>query len=390
MDEAHRRMQVMRDRYFGKAPLAPVSWGFSGVVLSPDGRLSVDVDEFDEHHRRRRYTLWSEVDGTIHEMPARVDTEEQLVPSPDPRISEGSPEPGLPVLSELASRHLGRLAADAWLDLLSPAIRLVHAQPGDPVVAQLGGLPALPINSWPVWQGHGPLSHVLSIDCASLTRLLPAWNLPDSGRLAFFYFDGHYDNYQGTGTVGVWDPATQDGAQVLWLHPEESTPAHLTHVPSPSPPGLTAFPAVALTAIPTLTWPTYEHPELRRIWAANGLAEPRPGVPSPPVEALYEALHERWYVTPQHQVGGHPQPEQGPVELELAELALRSAGATSIDYSEPAVDEHAHGWQLLAQVDTDDDAKMMWGDMGKLYFMIHPEDLEGRRFGQMRFTWQCG
>ena len=116
MDEAHRRMQVMRDRYFGKAPLAPMSWGFSGVVLSPDGRLSVDVDEFDEHHRRRRYTLWSEVDGTIHEMRAPVDTEEQLVLSPDPRISEGSPEPGLPVLSELASRHLGRLAADAWLD----------------------------------------------------------------------------------------------------------------------------------------------------------------------------------------------------------------------------------------------------------------------------------
>jgi uncharacterized protein YwqG len=78
------------------------------------------------------------------------------------------------------------------------------------------------------------------------------------------------------------------------------------------------------------------------------------------------------------------------VELELAELALRSAGATSIDYSDPAVAEHARGWQLLAQVDSDDNAKMRWGDLGKLYFMIRPGDVEGRRFGQARLIWQCG
>jgi hypothetical protein len=63
-------------------------------------------------------------------------------------------------------------------------------------------------DSWPVWEGHGPLSHVVSIDCASVIRLLPSLDLPDSGRLAFFYFDGHHDDYKST--VGVWDPATQD------------------------------------------------------------------------------------------------------------------------------------------------------------------------------------
>jgi hypothetical protein len=388
VDEAHRRMQAMRDQCFRTAPLASMSWSASGPVLSPDGRLSMTVEEFDEHHRRRGYTLWSEVDGTIRELPAAEEEGAQPPPTPDPRIRAGTPEPGFDEVAALANRYLDPAVAQAWLAFLAPAVRLVHAQAGDPVVAQLGGLSTLPINSWPVWEGHGPLSHVVSIDCASLIRLLPSLDLPDSGRLAFFYFDGHYDDYKST--VGVWDPATQDGARVLWLHPEESTPARLAHVPMPAPPGLTVFPAVALTAVPTLIWPTWEHPELLRIWEANGLPEPRPGVAAPAVEALYDALHDQWYVTPDHQVGGHPFPEQGAVELEIAGLSLRKAGATSIDYSDPAIYEDARGWQLLVQVDTDDDADMMWGDVGKLYFMIRPEDLQARRFDQVSFTWQCG
>jgi uncharacterized protein YwqG len=389
-DECWRRMQAMRDRIRRTAPLVPVWWRSSGAVLSPDGRLSVDVEEFDEHYRRRLYCLWSEVDGTIHEMPALADGEEQVVFSADPRLCEGSPEPGLHELSELARRHLGRAAADAWLSLLSPAVRLVHAQPGDPVVAQLGGLPTLPINSWPVWQGCGPLSHVLSIDSASLALLLPSWNLPRTGRLAFFYFDGHYPGYQGSG-VGSWDPSTQDGAQIVWLHPEESTPAHLTDVATPAPPGLTAFPAVALTAAPALTWPTWEHPQLQRIWEAHGLAGPEPGMIRPPVEALYQALDDGWNAAPNHQVGGHPQPVQGPVEteVELTERARRDAGATPARYPGPAAGEHTRGWHLLAQIDSDDEANMMWGDVGKLYFMIRPGDLQSRRFDQARFAWQC-
>src|SRR5262249_29738319 len=69
----------------------------------------------------------------------------------------------------------------------------------------------------------------------------------------------------------------------------------------------------------------------------------------------------------------------GSVQLEVEEIerALRGAG------------DHADGWRLLAQVDSDDAAKMMWGDLGKLYFMIRPGDLQARQFGQARFTLQC-
>lgn len=339
-DECWRRVQAVQDRVLQDAPLVSVSWRSGGIVLHPDGRLSVDVEESDGHHRQRRYTLWSELDGTIRAMPAPADAAEPVAFSPDPRLVAGSLEPDKGPLSRLARRHLGQAAAEGWLRLLRPAVRLVRAEPGDPVVAQLGGLPALPVNSWPVWPGNGPLGHVLTFDCASLAALMPGWDMPDSGRLAFFYFDG-LSYFHGGNDVGSWDPATQEGARVLWLHPEDSTPADLTDVATPAPPGLTPLPAVALTAVPVLTWLDAYDPRLRRIWDIAGLAPPPSGWALPPaVESFYEALHGRRDARPGHQVGGHPDPVQpgGSVQLEAEQIehALRGAG------------DHADGWRLLA------------------------------------------
>jgi hypothetical protein len=135
-DECWRRMQAVQDRVLRDAPLVPVSWRSEGIVLHPDGRLTVNVEEFDFHHRQRRYCLWSELDGTIREMPAPAEALKQVAFSPDPRLVAGSPQPGKGQLSRLAGQHLGQAAAEAWLRLLSPAVRLIRAEPGDPVAAR--------------------------------------------------------------------------------------------------------------------------------------------------------------------------------------------------------------------------------------------------------------
>src|SRR5262249_53195955 len=128
-DESYGRMQARGCRISQTAPLVSMSWRSSGAVLSPDGRLRVEVEEFDEHHRRRHYCLWSELDGTIREMPAPVDGEEQVVFSPDPRLGAGGKDPGLGEVSKLVGRYLGQAAADASLSLLPPAIPPVLPQP---------------------------------------------------------------------------------------------------------------------------------------------------------------------------------------------------------------------------------------------------------------------
>ena len=43
---------------------------------------------------------------------------------------------------------------------------------------------------------------------------------------------------------------------------------------------------------------------------------------------------------------------------------------------------------VLLQVDSDDDARMMWGDAGRLYHLIHPEDLRARTFQASRCELQ--
>ena len=46
-------------------------------------------------------------------------------------------------------------------------------------------------------------------------------------------------------------------------------------------------------------------------------------------------------------------------------------------------------WSLLLQVDSDDDAGMMWGDVGRLYFWIRKSDLEDANFSDVWMILQC-
>ncbi len=85
--------------------------------------------------------------------------------------------------------------AEAWLAMLAPGVRLTAAPESaalargrwpwrrhrDPagqdrpaIVGWLGGLPVLPEGTdWPAWEGHGPLAHVATLDCAGLRAALP-------------------------------------------------------------------------------------------------------------------------------------------------------------------------------------------------------------------------
>jgi uncharacterized protein YwqG len=44
---------------------------------------------------------------------------------------------------------------------------------------------------------------------------------------------------------------------------------------------------------------------------------------------------------------------------------------------------------LLLQIDSEARAGMMWGDLGRIYFMIHKDDLRRRRFENVVLILQC-
>ena len=54
------------------------------------------------------------------------------------------------------------------------------------------------------------------------------------------------------------------------------------------------------------------------------------------------------------------------------------------------LDKNAARWNLLLQVDSNEDIGMMWGDMGRLYLWITEEDLKACRFDRSWLILQCG
>ena len=73
----------------------------------------------------------------------------------------------------------------------------------------------------------------------------------------------------------------------------------------------------------------------------------------------------------------------------------RRAASTAGDpsgYADPrakALEAGAARWRLLLQLDTDDDAAMMWGDLGRLYFWITDDALRRRAFDEVWMVLQC-
>jgi uncharacterized protein YwqG len=279
-------------------------------------------------------------------------------------------------LSALARELLPADVAEKWIPLLRPGIRLVSMKDDNgPAVGYLGGDPELPANvPWPKWKGNGWLTFIAAIDCAALPVIDSGTDLPRDGTLLFFYFDGQVDN--GEELVSCSDPRSMAGTRVLYV--PAGTPVATRHTPKP----ITPYPRVPLSANPVMTAPAKQHPVMRQTFGPQIIDDWHNGHPLWGQE-FRDALWHHGFC--QHQLGGYAMPVQDPVEYEVARTALGG----NIDGNDPSFQHEAAQWVLLAQLGSDSDAKMTWGDVGMLYWLIRPKDLAAQRFDQALFTWQC-
>lgn len=165
----------------------------------------------------------------------------------------------------------------------------------------LGGQPRLPESAdWPVWADHGPLSFIAAIDCAALTTV--PLDIPLPFGVLLFLFDGQYDNYAAK--VHTWDPASLEGARVLYVRPDQATSVR------PCPAGIEQYSRVDLAVEPMVTFPDFEHPDLQV--AFNDPAADLWSFLDHPVngDTFEQALWER-HAGPCHQVEEFPQVELG-------------------------------------------------------------------------------
>jgi uncharacterized protein YwqG len=275
--------------------------------------------------------------------------------------------------TDLASAGLGR-HVETIAALAKPCIQLETVLGDDTAgrvgASRLGGEPDLPPGEpWPEWQGT-PMSFLVQIDLATVAGLPGADVLPSAGLLSFFC-DAHGAVWNGHPDAGAW--------RVLY------TPAGASLERAPIPDAVPEdgiFTACGLTPRPGVSLPDHGEPQK----VALGLSWDES-------DAYMDVRDQGAGSIPtEHRLLGWPDIVQN-AEMEL-ECQLMSSGIEwtwdDMDRIRAELEPEIAEWRLLLQLASDDDAGMMWGDVGLLYFWIREPHLATRDFSRVWMIMQCG
>lgn len=249
---------------------------------------------------------------------------------------------------------------------------------------RIGGLPSMPAGStWPM-RGARPLNFMAQFDLAEVRAAwgelgtpsavgpLHAGELPEAGGLYFFYDD---DPEEG----GAWgfDPKDHDAWAVVYCPDITAVTPLARPVPLAEDAALRQSAPVRFRRLDTV---------MPKELFDGSLTEED--------EEEFHRLREGPFDgLPKHQLLGHPDPVQGAemgVECQLVSHGLYCGDGSG--YDDPRAKTliaDASAWQLLFQLDTDDDLDLMWGDMGMVYFWIRRDDLARRDFSSVWVISQC-
>ena len=271
-------------------------------------------------------------------------------------------------------RHLREHGLDRWADRLlateRTSLRLITASDGL-AVARLGGRPRLPAGEmWPEASG-APLSFVAEIDLTPASAALGESGLPTSGLLEFFY----------------------DAVQMPWgFDPRDRPRWRVLHVPADAPArefptalgGDARFKETRLGAHREATFAPHSSLLVESIGMDSGAG------------FEYGEALEAWASSAEeallHRLLGHPDVIQNEMTLECQLASNGIYVGDPSDYETEAAKRLASGaaaWQLLLQIDSDDQAGMMWGDSGRLYFWIRDTDLIEHHWDRVWMVLQC-
>lgn len=238
-------------------------------------------------------------------------------------------------------------------------------------VGKLGGQPDLDVrHAWPIWKGV-PQSFLAQFDLAALQLSgCPDW-LPKHGALFFFY-----DANQST-----WGFSPDDRGS--WS---------------------VVYDASGFAAAPRSVPETHHQARFNERSLGGRPSRSRPdaellGVEAPEFDTReYQAYEARLYadlpmLAPWHQIGGYPaaiQSSDMALECQLAANGVNLGGSEG--YASPrakAIEAGAKDWRLLLQVDSDDEAGMIWGDDGRLYFWVREDEARRGDFTGVWMVLQC-
>ena len=239
-------------------------------------------------------------------------------------------------LAQIAIRLSSRAADDAQLHVGA---------------SKLGGAPDLPPGvTWPVWKSAS-MSFIAQVQLSDVRPFDAEHRLPATGLLLFFY-DAQQQTYGA-------DPADRGGWQVRSV--VGAQPQLRRAAPPADLPAASRFRPCALTFSRAATLPQRPEvllPQLDWTSAERQLYD----------DFVMTLLGSTDPAAPRHQLLGHPDTLQDDMHLQCA-LVANGIG----DINDPraaALAKTAPDWQLLLQIDSDEQAGMRWGSAGMLYYWL--------------------
>jgi uncharacterized protein YwqG len=278
------------------------------------------------------------------------------------------------VVARLEEQGLSRIAARIE-EKMQVSIRMMTERADneqmDVGVSKIGGTPDLPEGvEWPSWNGK-PMSFIAQVRLADAVTFDAAEALPKNGILYFFY--GAEQSTWGFDPKdrGSWKVIHFDGDAVKLrrAEPPQALPEH------------GRFSACSVSFSNELSLPPWESLCVEKLRLSDRESDDY-------FDLLYGTAEDQVI----HKMLGHPDPIQGDMQLEcqLVFHGLYTGDASGYEDSRRAeLEKGAEDWQLLLQIDSDDNAQMTWGDAGRLYFWIRKQDLQKRNFENVWMILQC-
>ena len=249
---------------------------------------------------------------------------------------------------------------------------------GIPVgTSKMGGLPDLPKNV--DWFRQDltdvPLSFICQINFAEIKQYDTADRLPSKGMLYFFY-DCSMD-----GMPWGFDPNDGDG-KVVYYYDGELSELERREAPEDIEENGCVFGSAALRFETALDLPDWKN------FVVESLI-----VKKDDRDQYFEMLYETMSESLVNKLLGHSNNIQGGMEDECEFVTNGLYCGDSSGYKEGVargLDKNIGQWNLLLQVDSNEDLGMMWGDCGRLYLWITDEDLAAKNFEAAWLILQCG
>lgn len=263
--------------------------------------------------------------------------------------------------------------ANALCKLLKESARLKTERAPESAIrigqSKFGGWPDVPLGfQWPRLNGR-PLAFLLQLNCGDIRAAAPTLPVPEQGLISVFY-DVEKQPWG-------FDPKDGESKQVELF----GATGELTRFSASGIPDAIRIPTARIGFGAAHDLPSWEEPQLEKL-----------GLSDEETEKL-DALRGKIAGSDGgHQLFGWPWLIQGAMQEECQLASNGVYVGDSNGYQSKAAKKllaENQEWMMWLQVDSDDSLKLMWGDVGRIYFWIRKEDLESAKFDRSWLVLQC-